>query len=244
MMMDFTNQTVLVTGSSRGIGLAIAKAFDAAGAHVILHARSEIKPDIYADFKQKPQVLQFDIVDSDAAEASLKALYKQENFDGIDVLINNAGITKDQLAMAMAPKDFAEVVNVNLNGTFNVTQPVFKKMIRQKHGAIINLSSVVGLMGNMGQINYAASKAGIIGLTKSLAKEGARRGIRVNAIAPGMIVSDMTNVLSEETQAKILENIPLSRFGTADEVAEAALFLAGSAYITGQTLSIDGGLYI
>ncbi|MFR8085631.1 MAG: SDR family oxidoreductase, partial [Leuconostoc gelidum] len=140
--------------------------------------------------------------------------------------------------------DFAEVVNVNLNGTFNVTQPIFKKMIRQKHGAIINLSSVVGLMGNMGQINYAASKAGIIGLTKSLAKEGARRGIRVNAIAPGMIVSDMTSVLSEETQAKILENIPLSRFGEANEIAEAALFLAGSAYITGQTLSIDGGLYI
>jgi len=144
----------------------------------------------------------------------------------------------------MAPNDFAEVVNVNLNGTFNVTQPIFKKMIRQKHGAIINLSSVVGLMGNMGQINYAASKAGIIGLTKSLAKEGARRGIRVNAIAPGMIVSDMTSVLSEETQAKILENIPLSRFGEANEIAEAALFLAGSTYITGQTLSIDGGLYI
>ncbi|MBZ6014686.1 3-oxoacyl-ACP reductase FabG [Leuconostoc gelidum subsp. gelidum] len=243
-MMDFTNQNVLITGSSRGIGLAIAKAFDAAGAHVILHARSEIKPNIYADFKQKPQILQFDIADAEAAEASLKALYKQDNFAGVDVLVNNAGITKDQLAMAMAPNDFAEVVNVNLNGTFNVTQPIFKKMIRQKHGAIINLSSVVGLMGNMGQINYAASKAGIIGLTKSLAKEGARRGIRVNAIAPGMIVSDMTSVLSEETQAKILENIPLSRFGEANEIAEAALFLAGSAYITGQTLSIDGGLYI
>ncbi|CUW19004.1 3-oxoacyl-[acyl-carrier protein] reductase [Leuconostoc gelidum subsp. gasicomitatum] len=244
MMMDFTNQTVLITGSSRGIGLAIAKAFDAAGAHVILHARSEIKPNIYADFKQKPQILQFDIADSEAAEASLKALYKQDDFAGVDVLVNNAGITKDQLAMAMAPNDFAEVVNVNLNGTFNVTQPIFKKMIRQKHGVIINLSSVVGLMGNMGQINYAASKAGIIGLTKSLAKEGARRGIRVNAIAPGMIVSDMTSVLSEETQAKILENIPLSRFGEANEIAEAALFLAGSTYITGQTLSIDGGLYI
>ncbi len=146
--------------------------------------------------------------------------------------------------MAMAPADFANVVNVNLNGTFNVTQPIFKKMIRQKHGAIINLSSVVGIMGNMGQINYAASKAGIIGFTKSLAKEGARRGIRVNAIAPGMIVSDMTAVLPEETQAEILKNIPLSRFGEASEVADVALFLASNTYITGQTLTVDGGLYI
>lgn len=242
--MDFTNQTVLVTGSSRGIGLAIAKAFDAAGASLILHARSEIKPEILAEFQQTPQTLQFDISDAEAAEASIKALYKQEGFKGIDVLVNNAGITKDQLAMAMAPADFASVVNVNLNGTFNVTQPIFKKMIRQKHGAIINLSSVVGLMGNMGQVNYAASKAGIIGFTKSLAKEGARRGIRVNAIAPGMIVSDMTAVLPEETQTEILKYIPLSRFGEASEVADAALFLANSAYITGQTLTVDGGLYI
>ncbi|MGR8809282.1 3-oxoacyl-ACP reductase FabG [Leuconostoc citreum] len=243
-MTDFTNQTVLVTGSSRGIGLAIAKAFDAAGAQLILHARSEIKPEVLAEFKQKPQTLQFDIADAEAAEASIKALYKQEGFEGIDVLVNNAGITKDQLAMAMAPADFANVVNVNLNGTFNVTQPIFKKMIRQKHGAVINLSSVVGLMGNMGQINYAASKAGIIGFTKSLAKEGARRGIRVNAIAPGMIVSDMTAVLPEETQAEILKNIPLSRFGEASEVADVALFLASNTYITGQTLTVDGGLYI
>lgn len=242
--MNFKNKTVLVTGSSRGIGLAIAKAFDAAGANLILHARSAIKPEILAEFHQTPQTLQFDISDSDAAEENIKALYKQNNFTGIDVLVNNAGITKDQLAMAMAPADFANVVNVNLNGTFNVTQPIFKKMIRQKHGAIINLSSVVGLMGNMGQVNYAASKAGIIGFTKSLAKEGARRGIRVNAIAPGMIVSDMTAVLPETTQTEILKNIPLSRFGEASEIAEAVLFLADNAYITGQTLTVDGGLYI
>lgn len=243
-MMDFTDQTVLVTGSSRGIGLAIAKAFDAAGAQVILHARSAIAPEILAEFKQTPQTLQFDIADAEAAEASIKALYKQADFPGIDVLINNAGITKDQWAMAMTPADFAQVINVNLNGTFNVTQPIFKKMIRQRHGAIVNMSSVIGLMGNMGQTNYAASKAGIIGFTKSLAKEGARRGIRVNAIAPGMIMSDMTAVLPEETQAEILKNIPLSRFGEASEVAEAALFLAHSSYITGQTLTVDGGLYI
>ena len=169
-MSDFTGKTVLVTGSSRGIGLAIAKAFDAAGANLILHARSEIQAETLAEFQHDVQVLQFDIADATATEASLKALYKQENFQGIDILVNNAGITKDQLAMGLTPEDFAQVVNVNLNGTFNVTQPVFKKMIRQKHGVIINLSSVVGLMGNMGQTNYAASKAGIIGLTKSLAK--------------------------------------------------------------------------
>lgn len=243
-MSDFTGKTVLVTGSSRGIGLAIAKAFDAAGANLILHARSEIQAETLAEFQHDVQVLQFDIADATATEASLKALYKQENFQGIDVLVNNAGITKDQLAMGLTPEDFAQVVNVNLNGTFNVTQPVFKKMIRQKHGVIINLSSVVGLMGNMGQTNYAASKAGIIGLTKSLAKEGARRHIRVNAIAPGMIVSDMTAALPEATQAEILKNIPLARFGQVDEIAQTALFLAENDYITGQTITVDGGLYI
>ncbi|MCT4410097.1 SDR family oxidoreductase [Leuconostoc falkenbergense] len=243
-MPDFTGKTVLITGSSRGIGLAIAKAFDAAGANLILHARSEIKAETLAEFQHDVRVLQFDIADAAAAEASLKALYKQENFQGIDVLVNNAGITKDQLAMGLTPEDFAQVVNVNLNGTFNVTQPVFKKMIRQKHGVIINLSSVVGLMGNMGQTNYAASKAGIIGLTKSLAKEGARRHVRVNAIAPGMIVSDMTAALPEATQAEILKNIPLARFGQVDEIAQTALFLAENDYITGQTITVDGGLYI
>jgi len=243
-MPDFTGKTVLITGSSRGIGLAIAKAFDAAGANLILHARSEIQAETLAEFQHDVQVLQFDIADATATEASLKALYKQENFQGIDILVNNAGITKDQLAMGLTPEDFAQVVNVNLNGTFNVTQPVFKKMIRQKHGVIINLSSVVGLMGNMGQTNYAASKAGIIGLTKSLAKEGARRHIRVNAIAPGMIVSDMTAALPEATQAEILKNIPLARFGQVDEIAQTALFLAENDYITGQTITVDGGLYI
>jgi 3-oxoacyl-[acyl-carrier protein] reductase len=243
-MSDFTGKTVLVTGSSRGIGLAIAKAFDAAGANLILHARSEIQAETLAEFQHDVQVLRFDIADATATEASLKALYKQENFQGIDILVNNAGITKDQLAMGLTPEDFAQVVNVNLNGTFNVTQPVFKKMIRQKHGVIINLSSVVGLMGNMGQTNYAASKAGIIGLTKSLAKEGARRHIRVNVIAPGMIVSDMTAALPEATQAEILKNIPLARFGQVDEIAQTALFLAENDYITGQTITVDGGLYI
>lgn len=242
--MDFSNQTVLVTGSSRGIGLAVAHAFDQAGANLILHGRSPLKEEVINSFSKKPRTLQFDIADGEAAEAALKALYKEGDFDGIDILVNNAGITKDQLTMGMKLEDFAAVVNTNLTGTFNVTQPVFKKMIRQKHGVIINMASVVGQMGNIGQANYAASKAGVIGLTKSLAKEGARRNIRVNAIAPGMIVSDMTDALSDKAREAILNEIPLSRFGTVEDVADVALFLAGNDYITGQTITVDGGLYI
>ncbi|GAO99281.1 3-oxoacyl-ACP reductase FabG [Fructobacillus ficulneus] len=242
--MDFSNQTVFVTGSSRGIGLAVAHAFDDAGAQLILHGRSPIREEVLNSFKQKPIVVQFDIADAETVEETLKDLYKQEGFAGIDILVNNAGITKDQLVMGMTAADFAQVVNTNLNGTFNVTQPVFKKMIRQKHGVIINMASVVGQMGNMGQANYAASKAGMIGLTKTLAKEGARRNIRVNAIAPGMIVSDMTDELSDKAREAILNEIPLSRFGTVDDVADVALFLAGNDYMTGQTITVDGGLHI
>ncbi|CAH1855110.1 3-oxoacyl-ACP reductase FabG [Convivina intestini] len=242
--MNFTDKTVLVTGSSRGIGLAIAHAFDNLGARLVLHARSAIKPEVIASFHQEPLTLQFDIADAEAAEEALKALYKQDGFEGIDILVNNAGITKDQITIGMSPADFAQVVNVNLNGTFNVTQPIFKKMIRQKHGSIINISSVVGQMGNVGQVNYSAAKAGLIGMTKTLAKEGARRQIQVNAIAPGMIVSDMTDQLSDKARESLLESIPLSRFGSAEDVADVAVFLAGNNYITGQTITVDGGLHI
>ncbi|MBS9338598.1 beta-ketoacyl-ACP reductase [Fructobacillus sp. M2-14] len=242
--MDFSGKTVLVTGSSRGIGLAIAHAFDNAGANIILHGRSPLKEEVISSFNKTPKTLQFDIADGEAAEEALKALYKEEAFEGIDILVNNAGITKDQLAMGMKLEDFAAVVNTNLNGTFNVTQPIFKKMIRQKHGVIINMASVVGQMGNAGQVNYSASKAGVIGMTKSLAKEGAKRNIRVNAIAPGMIVSDMTDALSDKAKEMILNEIPLSRFGTVENVADVALFLAGNDYMTGQTITVDGGLYI
>lgn len=241
-MVDFSGKTVLVTGSSRGIGLAIAKAFQAAGARLILHARSPISADVLAEFDQ-PLTIQADIADADAVEAEIKRLYKVEGIN-IDVLVNNAGITNDNLVLGMSPADFASVVNTNLNGTFNVTQPIFKKMMRARSGAIINISSVIGLMGNLGQANYAASKAGIIGLTKSLAKEGARRGVRVNAVAPGMIVSDMTDVLTDDVKDQIMAQIPLSRFGTAEEVADVVLFLANNAFITGQTITIDGGMYI
>lgn len=243
-MKDFKDQTVLVTGSSRGIGLAVAHAFDDLGAQLILHGRSPLKEEVLDSFNKRPLTVTFDVADTDAAEAAIKELYKREDFPGIDILVNNAGITKDQITIGMSPADFAAVVNTNLTGVFNVTQPIFKKMIRQKHGTIINMSSVVGLMGNVGQVNYAAAKAGLIGMTKTLAREGARRHIRVNAIAPGMIVSDMTDALSDEARETVLKNVPLARFGVAEEVAETAVFLASNDYITGQTIVVDGGLHI
>jgi len=240
--MNLEGKNVLITGSTRGIGLAIAKAFDAAGARVILHGRSAAKPEVLAQFGEETLAITADIADEASVNAALEGLL--EEIPAVDILINNAGIVNDKLAMGMKPSEFASVVNTNLNGTFNVTQPIFKKMLRARSGNIINISSVVGLMGNVGQANYAASKAGLVGLTKTLAKEGAMRGIRVNAIAPGMIVSDMTDALSDKVKDQVLEAVPLKRFGDADEIAQTALFLAQNDYITGQTITVDGGLYI
>lgn len=240
--MDLKDKIVLVTGSTRGIGLAIAKAFDKLGAKVILHGRSAVKPEVLAEFSAGAMTIQADLADEEQVSSTVKELFDQ--VDGIDVLVNNAGIVDDKLAMGMKPAEFANVVNVNLNGTFNVTQPVFKKMLRARQGVIINMSSVVGQMGNAGQVNYAASKAGIIGMTKSLAKEGAMRGIRVNAIAPGMINSDMTAALSEKIKDAMIEAIPLHRMGDAEEIAQTAVFLAQNEYITGQVITVDGGLHI
>ncbi|SCB93562.1 3-oxoacyl-ACP reductase family protein [Weissella bombi] len=240
--MNLEGKTVLVTGSTRGIGLAMAHAFDAAGANVILHGRSAPKPEVLAEFSENTMAITADIADEASVKEALDGLFAEVK--GIDILVNNAGIVNDKLAMGMKPADFAQVVNTNLNGTFNVTQPIFKKMLRARTGQIINIASVVGLMGNVGQANYAASKAGIVGLTKTLAKEGAMRGIRVNAIAPGMIVSDMTNALSDKVKDQVLEAIPLNRFGEATEIANTAVFLAQNDYITGQTITVDGGLYI
>lgn len=240
--MNLEGKTVLVTGSTRGIGLAIAHAFDDAGARVILHGRSAPKAGVLGEFSEGTMAITADIADDASVKTALDGLFGE--IEGIDILVNNAGIVNDKLTMGMKPADFAQVVNTNLNGTFNVTQPVFKKMLRARTGQIINMASVVGLMGNVGQANYAASKAGIVGLTKSLAKEGAMRGIRVNAIAPGMIVSDMTNALSDKVKNQVLEVVPLKRFGEATEIANTAVFLAQNDYITGQTITVDGGLYI
>ncbi|MDI9206851.1 3-oxoacyl-ACP reductase FabG, partial [Ligilactobacillus saerimneri] len=165
-------------------------------------------------------------------------------FGKVDILVNNAGITNDKLAIRMKPDDFTKVIDVNLTGTFMLSQAFLKKMYKQKAGVIINMASVIGLHGNVGQANYAASKAGVIGLTKSIAKEGALRNIRVNAIAPGMIASDMTAVLSDKVKANIMQEIPLHRFGNAQEIAQTALFLAANDYITGQVITVDGGMTI
>ncbi|ETA73223.1 3-oxoacyl-[acyl-carrier-protein] reductase [Ligilactobacillus equi] len=243
--MDLQGKNVFVSGSSRGIGLAIAKKFAQAGANIVLNARKEIPAEVLVEIESyggKVFVSLGDISSVDDVKRMLKESWKE--FDGIDVLINNAGITNDKLLIGMKPADFESVINVNLNGTFMMTQAFLKKMYKQKSGVIINMASVIGLHGNIGQANYAAAKAGVIGLTKSVAKEGALRGIRCNAIAPGMIVSDMTDVLSDKVKEDILAGIPLQRFGKVDEVASAALFLAQNDYVTGQVLTVDGGMTI
>lgn len=241
MVGKLAGKVALVTGSSRGIGLSIAKKFDDAGAKVILHSRNGIDQNIIQTFKQQPIILKFDINSSQSIEKAILTLYNDVEFPGIDILVNNAGITRDRLAINMSSDDFSTVIDTNLNGTFNVTQPIFKKMIKSRKGTIINMSSIVGLSGNIGQVNYAASKAGLVGMTKALAREGALRNICVNAIAPGMFDSDMTKDLSDKIKDAILSTIPLKRFGKVDEIADVALFLASSQYITGQTIVIDGG---
>ena len=167
-----------------------------------------------------------------------------QTFGKIDVLVNNAGITRDTLLMRMSEEDFDAVIDTNLKGCFNMMKAVTKIMMKQRSGSIINMSSVIGLAGNVGQVNYAASKAGVLGMTYSVAKELASRNITCNAIAPGMIATDMTEVLSDKTTEQILSNIPLKRFGQPEEIAEAALFLAKAKYITGQVITVDGGMVI
>ena len=243
--MDLKEKVVFISGSSRGIGQAIAQAFAKAGSNVILNARTAVKPELVAQIESygvKAAVVLGDISQASDVKRMVKEAYAA--FCQIDILVNNAGITNDKLLIGMKEADFASVIDVNLKGTFLMSQAFLKKMYKQKAGVIINLASVIGLHGNVGQANYAASKAGVIGLTKSLAKEGALRNIRANAIAPGMIVSDMTAVLSDKVKADIMTEIPLKRFGQADEVAQTAVFLAQNDYITGQVITVDGGMTI
>ena len=241
MVKQLQGKTVLITGSSRGIGLAMAKHFDILGAQVILHSRQGVADNIKAQFQTQPLEVMFDLTNQQAIDDGITALYRSQAFKGVDILINNAGITADQLAINMSSDNFAQVINANLVGTFNVTQPILKHMLKARTGCIINMSSIVGLHGNIGQVNYATSKAGLIGMTKTLAKEAARRQVRVNAIAPGMFKSDMTDVLSDKIKSRILETLPMQRFGNVAELAEVAAFLAEAPYITGQTIVVDGG---
>lgn len=237
--------TCLITGSSRGIGLAIAHYLAAKGHRVILNSRSPIAPEVLAQFDGYEQpVLQAtgDISQFDVAKQLVDDLYDQGV--QVDVLVNNAGITRDGLVMRMSEEDFNAVIQTNLNGCFNMCRHLTPRLLKQKGGRIINMTSVVGVMGNAGQVNYAASKAGMIGLTKSLAREVASRGITVNAIAPGFIETDMTDQLSDRVKEAMLGQIPLKRFGQVEHIAQTVDFLIDNDYITGQVIEVNGGLHI
>ncbi|HJH33012.1 MAG TPA: 3-oxoacyl-ACP reductase FabG [Ligilactobacillus aviarius] len=240
--MDLTGKNVLVTGSSRGLGAAIAVKFAEHRANVILNARHEPTELIQQikDLGVQVWFIQADISSPRDIEEMVHQL--DDHQIDVDVLVNNAGINQDKLMIGMREKDFDDVVNTNLIGTFRVTQPLFKRMLKRRTGVIINMASVVGEHGNIGQANYAASKAGVIGFTKAVAQEGALRGVRCNAIAPGMIASSMTAAIDEKRQKEIKERIPLKRLGTAEEVAQTALFLAQNDYLTGEVINVDGGM--
>ena len=245
--IDLSGKIALVTGASRGIGAVVAARLAEAGARVgVNYHASADAATVVVDSINKAGGEAFlvggDVSQEDKAKAVINNLV--EHFGGIDILINNAGINKDQLLIRMKPEDFDSVISVNLRGAFLCTRYAMTHLIRQRSGRVINMSSVVGLSGNPGQANYAAAKAGLIGLTKAVAREVASRNVTVNALAPGYIATAMVDELSEATQAKILERIPMGRFGKPEDVAEAVVFLCsdGASYITGQVLTIDGGM--
>jgi 3-oxoacyl-[acyl-carrier protein] reductase len=242
-MFDLKGKTVVVTGAAKGIGKAVALAFADKGCNIVINYRSTAPDETVAAIEAKGVsclAYKADVSNFDEALALVNAAV--EKFGSLDVLVNNAGITRDTLMLRMSEEDFDSVINTNLKGAFNMLKHSAKIMLKQKSGSIVNMSSVVGITGNIGQVNYSASKAGIIGMTKSAAKELAARGITCNAIAPGMIATDMTEVLSDKAKEQILANIPLKRMGEPEEVAELAVFLAQNRYITGQVVSVDGGM--
>src|SRR3954468_1964698 len=245
--MRFENQIAVVTGAGRGIGHAIAVRLASEGARVASVSRSEENAKKTADEinAARPHSAKAYAVDvSDHAAVQEVGARILEDFERVDILVNNAGVTRDGLSLRMSVDDWDTVLNTNLKGAFNFVQSVQRSMIKQRSGRIINISSVIGLIGNAGQANYAASKAGLIGLTKSLAREMASRGITVNALAPGLIETDMTSVLSEEIRKTILEKVPLGKLGEPDDIAGAVAYLASpeAKYITGQVLTVDGGM--
>jgi 3-oxoacyl-[acyl-carrier protein] reductase len=248
-MKRFENKIVLVTGAGRGIGASIAKRFASEGAEVIVNysGNDEVAQKTVDEITAtggQAQKYKCSVNDSESVKVMIDEIIKK--FGRIDILVNNAGITKDGLMLRMTDEDFDRVIDVNLKGTFNCTKYVSKYMLKQKSGKIINISSVVGLSGNAGQVNYSASKAGIIGITKSAAKELSSRGITVNAVAPGYVDTDMTKVLSDNIRNEILKNIPLQRMGNVEDISNCVAFLASedASYITGQVISVDGGMHI
>ncbi|MHA3225654.1 3-oxoacyl-[acyl-carrier-protein] reductase [Globicatella sulfidifaciens] len=233
----------LITGSSRGIGLAIAKHLAKLDYQVILNSRRPIDEAILAEFEDASRPVDTVIGDIGNFEDSQRMVNEiKEKYDQIDVLINNAGVTKDGLFIRMKEEDYDLVLDTNLKGTFNMCRHVIPLMLKKRSGTIINLSSIVGIIGNAGQVNYAASKAGVIGLTKSLAREVASRNITVNAIAPGFIETKMTYDLSEKVKNTMLSQIPLKRFGQVEEIADCVQFLIHNRYMTGQVLEVNGGM--
>lgn len=245
--MRFENQVAIVTGAGRGIGHSIAARLASEGARVACVSRTEENAKRTADelnAARADSAKHYAVDVADHAAVQKTGAQILEDFGKVDVLVNNAGVTRDGLSMRMSVEDWDMVLATNLRGAFNFVQAVQRAMIKQRGGRIINISSVIGLMGNAGQTNYAASKAGLIGFTKSLARELASRSITVNAIAPGFIATDMTGVLSEEIQKKIVGQIPLGKIGEGNDIASAVAFLASAEarYITGQTLCVDGGM--
>lgn len=245
--MRLEGQVALVTGASRGIGRAIAVALASEGAMVVVDyngsaARAEEVVDQIRKDGGKAEALQCNVADHSACKTMIDDVIGR--FGRLDILVNNAGITRDGLLMKMSEEDFDTVIDTNLKGAFNCIKHVSRQMIRQKGGRIISISSVSGVMGNAGQANYSASKAGIIGLTKAAARELARKGVTVNAVAPGFIQTEMTEVLSEAVKTAVTEEIPMKHFGRPEDIAQTVLFLASkeAGYITGQVICVDGGM--
>ncbi|KPN13498.1 3-oxoacyl-ACP reductase [Bacillus australimaris] len=242
-----TNKTAVVTGASRGIGRSIAIDLAKSGANVVVnYSGNEAKANEVVDeikaLGQQAFAVKADVSNAEEVQAMIKQAI--DTFGSIDILVNNAGITKDNLLMRMKENEWDDVININLKGVFNCTKAVTRQMMKQRSGRIINLASVVGVCGNPGQANYVAAKAGVIGLTKTTAKELATRHITVNAVAPGFISTDMTDKLDDNVQTEMLKQIPLARFGAPEDISNVVVFLAseGAGYITGQTIQVDGGM--
>ncbi|ANU19676.1 3-oxoacyl-[acyl-carrier-protein] reductase [Planococcus plakortidis] len=246
-MSRLTGKTAIVTGASRGIGAAIARRFAEEGANIVVnYSGSQEKAEaVVAEIEQaggKAVAVKANVADAEAVKALADVAMKE--FGSIDILVNNAGITRDNLMMRMKEDEWDDVINTNLKGVFLCTKAVTRQMMKQRAGRIVNIASIVGVMGNAGQANYVAAKAGVIGLTKTTARELASRGITANAVAPGFITTDMTEKLGDDVQSSMLAQIPLARFGAPEDVANAALYLASdeASYVTGQTLHLDGGM--